>query len=63
MQGAYLWNWKDKIDRGWMDKYGADLPVMSAATPETEVATDAEAERILQSAAMRCGGCGAKARL
>lgn len=61
LKGAYLWNWKDKIDRAWMEKYGKNLPIMSAEKLESAAATDAEAERILQNAAMRCGGCGAKA--
>ncbi len=39
MQGAYLWNWKDKIDRAWIAKYGENLPVMEEeAFPESEVA-------------------------
>ena len=44
-----------------MEKYGEKLPVMSAESLESDVATTAEAERILMSATMRCGGCGAKA--
>ena len=43
-----------------MEKYGDKLPCMGGGSAQSEVATDAEAEQILQSAAMRCGGCGAK---
>ena len=46
-----------------MEKYGDKLPSMDRGSAQSEVATDAEAERILQSAAMRCGGCGAKVSL
>lgn len=43
-----------------MEKYGDKMPSMEGGSTHSEVATDAEAEGILQSAAMRCGGCGAK---
>ena len=29
VQGSWLWTVKDWIDRGWMHKYGDDLPFMS----------------------------------
>ena len=45
IEGAYLWRWKDWIDRRWMAKY-ADLPSMGAGEAD--------------DAGMRCGGCGAK---
>ncbi len=48
-EGNWVWRWKDRIDRRWMVRYGADLPVMTGAP-----AADPAAE------AMRCGGCGAK---
>ena len=44
-EGGWVWRWKDRIDRRWMARYGADLPAMTGA-PAAE--------------AMRCGGCGAK---
>lgn len=44
IEGAWVWRWKDRIDREWMDQYGADLPVMASAGDDE----------------MRCGGCGAK---
>ncbi len=48
-EGGWVWRWKDRIDRRWMARYGADLPAMTGAP-----AADPAAE------AMRCGGCGAK---
>ncbi len=60
-EGAWVWRWKDRIDRRFMEKYG-DLPAMAAdgAPPLAEgVATD-DAVRELSTIAMRCGGCGAK---
>lgn len=34
MQGSWLWTVKDWIDRGWMRKYGDDLPFMSDGPAE-----------------------------
>ncbi len=48
-EGDWVWRWKDRIDRRWMARYGADLPAMTGAQ-----AADPTVE------AMRCGGCGAK---
>lgn len=61
-QGAYLWNWKDKIDRAFMKKYGDDLPAMrtNAEPPESAQAAGHEALAVVKGAGMRCGGCGAK---
>ncbi|MCY3831245.1 MAG: selenide, water dikinase SelD [Rhodospirillaceae bacterium] len=48
-EGGWVWRWKDRIDRRWMARYGADLPAMTGA-PVADPAAEA----------MRCGGCGAK---
>ena len=48
-EGDWVWRWKDRIDRRWMARYGADLPAMTRA-PAASVAEES----------MRCGGCGAK---
>ena len=48
-EGNWVWRWKDRIDRRWMARYGANLPAMTQA-PAAEAAEEA----------MRCGGCGAK---
>jgi len=60
-EGAWLWRWKDWIDRRFMAKYNA-LPAM-AGEPAPALAAgiaDGEAIRELSTLAMRCGGCGAK---
>ena len=61
MQGAYLWRWKDRIDRTWMAKYGADLQPMVPSALHSGVATTTESLAVLAAAKMRCGGCGSKA--
>ncbi len=62
--GAWVWRWKDWIDRRFMRKF-SDFPSMEAApaagNPTVSVALNAEESRQAISAiAMRCGGCGAK---
>jgi len=63
--GAWVWIWKDWIDRRFMRKF-TELPAMAqgatpAATPASSLALSAEESRQAISAiAMRCGGCGAK---
>ena len=60
-EGAYLWRWKDWIDRRFMRKYN-DLPEMEDAQTLELPAGLANREAIaeISSSAMRCGGCGAK---
>ena len=68
MQAAWLWTWKDRIDRAWMAKYGDDLDFsmrnsMGKGVPKQDAVAAAagpEAIRALTGAKMRCGGCGAK---
>jgi selenide,water dikinase len=61
LEAGWLWRWKDRIDRRFMEKFN-DLPDM----PEPEGPgfraglADAEALREVSTLAMRCGGCGAK---
>ncbi|WP_110813387.1 selenide, water dikinase SelD [Pseudoroseicyclus aestuarii] len=50
----WLWRWKDRIDRRFMDKL-SDLPPMPAPKPPRESAAGAD-----PSAEPMCGGCGAK---
>jgi selenide,water dikinase len=64
MEGAYLWTWKDSIDRKWMDMYQT-LPKMDdddsgKSAPPNVAAKGAEAMAAFSAATMRCGGCGAK---
>jgi selenide,water dikinase len=66
--GAWVWRWKDWIDRGFMRKF-AEFPAMSraASTPSTTASgshqlalTADESLQAISAIAMRCGGCGAK---
>jgi selenide,water dikinase len=61
LQGRLMWRWKDRIDRRFMRQY-RDLPEMPPAAPPAVAAglADAPALREIATAAMRCGGCGAK---
>jgi selenide,water dikinase len=64
IEGAWVWRWKNYIDRKWMRMYRepAAKPMDTAARavmPDPALA-DAEAERLLADIGMRCGGCGAK---
>jgi selenide,water dikinase len=63
VEGAWVWRWKDHIDRKWMRMYceppARPMQMASAAPPDPALA-DAEARRLLADIGMRCGGCGAK---
>lgn len=60
-EGAWVWRWKDRIDRRFMRSYNV-LPEMPLpAPPPVPVGlADQEAIAALKETAMRCGGCGAK---
>ena len=62
LRGAWVWRWKDRIDRRFMEKFN-DLPAMedqvSAVTSPIKLETE-EAAQAISAIAMRCGGCGAK---
>jgi len=45
---AWIWNWKDRIDRQFMEKFSDLKPMMEVATDSTTEPT------------MRCAGCGSK---
>jgi selenide,water dikinase len=63
VEGAWVWRWKDRIDRKWMRMYReppARPMQMAAAQPPDPALADAEAKRLLADIGMRCGGCGAK---
>ncbi len=64
--GAWVWRWKDWIDRSFMAKF-QDFPAMDAQTPMppsqptgTVKLTSEESLQAISAIAMRCGGCGAK---
>jgi len=54
-KGAWVWQWKDWIDRRFMTRFG-DLPDMTSSPPPPPPGK----EEAGVSDAMRCGGCGAK---
>ncbi|HRE86079.1 MAG: selenide, water dikinase SelD [Candidatus Accumulibacter sp.] len=63
--GAWVWRWKDWIDRRFMARFN-DLPAqrMAIARPQGEESAvpldEAESAQAISALAMRCGGCGAK---
>jgi selenide,water dikinase len=61
VQGKAVWQWKDWIDRRFMDKFN-DLPDMDEDEKSDLPAGLAGADVIkeISAIAMRCGGCGAK---
>ena len=69
-KGAWVWRWKDWIDRRFMCRFNR-LPEMApargragegsvGAQPLVISPTDASALKEISALAMRCGGCGAK---
>ena len=60
VEGAWVWRWKDWIDRRFMARFNA-LPDMApaVAAPASPLA-DRSALKEISAIAMRCGGCGAK---
>ena len=58
LEGAWVWRWKDWIDRRFVQRFN-ELPEMTQPeTPTLESALDPVATATLDP--MRCGGCGAK---
>lgn len=57
LAGAWLWQWKDRIDRAFMAKF-QDLPQMAQATAPV-VAAEGVAQE-LASGKPICAGCGSK---
>jgi len=60
-EGAWLWRFKDRIDRRFMQRFN-ELPDMAeeAGPVLADGVADAQAIKELSTLAMRCGGCGAK---
>ena len=65
-EGAWVWRWKDWIDRRFMRRF-TELPVMDQDTtarsrepPVPPGLAPPEVVRELSVVAMRCGGCGSK---
>jgi selenide, water dikinase len=59
VEGAWVWRWKDWIDRRFMRKFNA-LPEMAPARTQLSPLADRHALQDISAIAMRCGGCGAK---
>ena len=63
IEGAWVWRWKDHIDRKWMRMYRdpPKKPMQMSPTAKSDPAlADGDAKRLLADIGMRCGGCGAK---
>jgi len=64
VEGAWVWRWKDHIDRKWMRMYreppARPMDMAARSAPPDPALADAEAKRLLADIGMRCGGCGAK---
>jgi selenide, water dikinase len=60
--GAWVWRWKDHIDRTFMRRFTELPPMVSVRTqPPASLALNAEESlQAISAIAMRCGGCGAK---
>jgi len=60
-EGAWVWRWKDRIDRRFMRRYN-ELPAMQAVeAPQVPAGlADEAAIAAVSEMAMRCGGCGSK---
>ena len=60
IEGAWVWRWKDWIDRRFMEKY-RELPKMETRSAPAAQGHSFDRElHDLQSDPMRCGGCGSK---
>jgi len=59
VEGAWVWRWKDWIDRRFMRKYN-ELPEMAQPATASSPLADRDALKEISAIAMRCGGCGAK---
>lgn len=63
-EGAWVWAWKDWIDRRFMRRFSEFPPMDESAGMRRErspVALDeSDAAEAISALAMRCGGCGAK---
>jgi selenide,water dikinase len=57
--GAWVWRWKDWIDRRFMRKFN-ELPEMPRPVAPLSPLADRQALQQISAIAMRCGGCGAK---
>ena len=59
-EGAWVWRWKDRIDRRFMQMFNALPDMAPPPAPALDGIADDKAIAEISAAAMRCGGCGAK---
>ncbi len=61
LEGRWVWNWKDWIDRRFMHKFNR-LPDMEGEVRQDipRGLVDKDAIKEISAIAMRCGGCGSK---
>ena len=61
LEGAWLWNIKDWIDRKFMDSFNKLAEIKQESLPQyNQTMIDEKTSRELSGFALRCGGCGAK---
>lgn len=60
LSGFALWAVKDWIDRRFMTRYNEFNPTMAPKASSSETPWSIEFQSLLESASMRCGGCGSK---
>ena len=64
--GAWVWQWKDWIDKRFMRKFSefpemdTHAPAPAASSPSSVKLSQEESLQAISAIAMRCGGCGAK---
>ncbi len=56
LSGAWMWRWKDRIDRKFMDQFQALTPMPAPEPPKDSV----RGLRAAMGPKPQCGGCGAK---
>ena len=61
-RGAWVWRWKDWIDRRFMRQFSEFKAMSQAAEARNDAIPldDKEQSQAISAIAMRCGGCGAK---
>jgi selenide,water dikinase len=60
VEGAWVWRWKDWIDRRFMTKFNVLPEMVPPASRTVSPLADKHALKEISALAMRCGGCGAK---
>lgn len=58
-ESSLLWQWKDQIDRKFMEKF-KDFPAMNSSTVSKGLSSLDQTQFYPKNSTMRCGGCGSK---